>query len=363
MTKKPLISIVAKVFSLNASYTATPEALAKIVARKAAALKTLQDLTKQEEEMTLALKGDVAFEQILPGKDNKVLHEQLLANEQVHKLDSTEELVSQRIGDTTANKRCFARVNRNGKKPVVTTGIFTALIDITPENGKDTAYGDIPGNINAVKDLPVETFDIGDGNKTVAAILYTISNDGRDSWDKGGRPLAGGVYQYLKAEAEERGYNLIISTLSPIRDFSKWLNEKEGFQGFWNEENKTADPNFMKRLNDPDGQAIIEKMVMEYLLETKDPVMNFHLGNGAYIGDIKINPDNPQDWIMMNYVYPDDENQLGNNREFYLKSKTRTLAPHLYAIVANNPLLAPSARCLVSSEGANRSTDYIKTLG
>lgn len=360
--KPPLLNRVAEIFGFNASATATPEALAKIRAQKASTLKRLEELTAQEEETAQALKEGVAFEQILPGKENTALHEQLLANEQVHKLNSTEELVSQRIGDTTANKRCFARVNRNGKKPVVTTGIFTALIDITPENGNGIAYGDIPGNINDVKDLPVETFDIGDGNKTVAAILYTISNDGKDSWDKGGRPLAGRVYQYLKAEAEERGYNLVISTLSPIRDFSKWLNEREGFQGFWNEEEKTADPNFMARLNDPEGQAIIEKMVMEYLLDAKDPVMNFHLGNGAYVGDIKINPDNPQDWIMMNYVYPDDENQLANNREFYLQSKTRTLAPHLYAIVANNPQLAPKARCLIGSESTNRGTDYIKTL-
>jgi hypothetical protein len=319
----------------------TPQALARLTAQIADLDATRADLVAQRDEMVDILKDSISFEQILPGKKHTLLHEQLLDNEQVHKLSTIEELVEKRIGDEGSNKRCFARVNRDGKKPIVTTGIFTALIDISSE--ETTSYADIPGNINGVKEMPIEPFHVTSETKTVAAILYTISNDGKDSWDKGGRPLAEEVYAFLKAEAEEHGYQLVISTLSPVRKFSPWLSQQNGYEGFWDNEEEIASNEFMAHLQDEENHIHIKQMLLRYLLTERDPVLNFHLGNGAYIGDIKINPDNPKDWVMINYVYPDNEEHLAANKEFYNNSKMRMLAPHLLALIGHDPELQAQA--------------------
>ncbi|MFK7840177.1 MAG: malonyl-CoA decarboxylase family protein [Bdellovibrionales bacterium] len=314
----------------------SPDALARLNAQISTIDEQRRDLVTRRDAMVLALKESISFEQILPDKKYKALHEQLLTNEQVHELPNIEELVAKRIGNHGDNKRCFARVNRDGK-PVVTTGIYTALMDISSD--EELSYSDIPGNIDTVKELPVEPFQVTDKTKTVAAILYTISNDGKDSWDHGGRPLAREVYASLKSEAEHHGYNLVISTLSPARKFSSWLTKQPGFEGFWDEDNKIAAPAFMDSIQDASSHPELKQMLMRYLLTEMDPVMKFHLGNGAYIGDIKINPDNNKDWLMINYVYPNNEETLAANSDFFKQSQMRMTAPHLMELLGHEPEL------------------------
>lgn len=283
----------------------------------------------RRSDIVAGLKENVQFEQVLPGEENQTLHDKLFENEKVHPLPSVEELVEQRIGGTNANKRCYARVNRNQGKEEVTTGIFIALREIDAPEG-NVSYNDISGNINGVKDTPIEDFTPEEG-ATVEAILYTIS--GQHPWDKGGRELAAQVYEYLHSEAAEKNYNLIISTLSPVREFTPHLQKQEGFENLLDEDGEVSDE-FMMFMQSEEAQEELEHRLLRYLIMEKDPVLNFHLGNGAYIGDVKFNPENKEDWVMVNYVYPDAPEELAQNQKAY-KDGMRVLAPHLHEFLGD----------------------------
>ncbi len=284
----------------------------------------IEQLGGRRAEVVASLKENVQFEQILPEEEHRDLHDALFKNERVHRLPSVEELVKQRVGHTSASKRCFARVNRNEGAQEVTTGIFVAMREINPE-GEHFSYDDISGNINSIKNAPITDFNPAKG-ATVEAILYTIS--GQHPWDKGGRPLAAQVHEYLYAEAAEKGYNLILSTLSPVRDFTTHLQKREGFENLVGEDKNVSD-DFMLWMQKEEMQHELKHRLLRYLILEKDPVMNFHLGNGAYIGDIKFNTDNKQDWVMVNYVYPESVEQLKENQQAYRSGQT-LLAPHLH---------------------------------
>lgn len=306
-------------------------------------------LLEKRGELVEALRADIQFEQILPDKKSKGLHAQLHANEAVHPTETVEDLVEMRVGGIGANKRCFARVIENGK-PEVTAGIFTALIKV-PNTDGHMNYDSIPGDIATVRDMEVQEFTPPEESEdnTVVAVLYTISSNSKHNLEKSGRLLASDVYGYLHSEAQERGYNLLISTLSPIRGFSKWLSQQEGFDTYFDTETNPKQPTpteeFMGFIQDPTNQAAVKHMMMRYLLEDKedgkprDPVMNFHLGNGAYIGDLKFNTDNEQDWVMVNYVYDSDPANVQANQELYSAAKMRRIAPHLREHLHNQPTL------------------------
>ena len=291
----------------------------------------MEKLASERRAVIAHLKENVQFEQILPDDGSSPLHQQLLDNEKVHPVSSTEELVEKRIGDLTANKRCYARVNRNDGGEEVTTGIFVALRKIGAEE-QDVGYDDISGDIDEVKERPIEPFDVSEGD-TVEAILYTIS--GQHSWDKGGRELASQVHEYLHREAAEQKYILIVSTLSPVRGFMRHLAGQHGFEESFEKDddgNWRASDAFMDGLQDEAFQEDIKHKLLHYLLMENDPVLNYHLGNGAQIGDIKFNPDNNQDWVLINYVYPDNPETLQQNAQIH-KSGKRLLAPHLNALL------------------------------
>jgi hypothetical protein len=321
---------------------ATPGELARLNTK-------IDELTQQRDAIAEELRDNIEFEQIFPDKNSASLHKQLLENERVHQVDNVEELVEKRVGGAGDNKRCFARVSRNGD-PLVTAGIYTALVDITGDN-ENFSYGDLPGNINDIKDLEVEPFEAKENTKRVAAILYTISSASKHSWDKGGRPLAKAVYQYLKGEAEEQGYEVYISTLSPLRNVPPWLDKQNGLQKTLKHDGSVSEA-FMAFMSNDDNKETLKHLVIKYLLLENDPVLNFHLGNGAFIGDIKFNDGNNQDPIMINYVYPNSEQQLDQNSEFYKKSKIKLLAPHLQSYIGLNPDMQSKAASHVSMNEA-----------
>lgn len=288
----------------------------------------MKKLTEEKLAVIAHLKKKVQFEQILPDECSSLLCQQLLENEKVHPVGSVGELVEKRIGGSGANKRCFARVI-NGK---VTTGIFVAQRKICGEK-QDVGYDAISGNIDEVKERPIESFQTLEDD-VVEAILYTIS--GQHPWDRGGRELAFQVYEYLHREAAEQKYNIIISTLSPVRGGMEYFAGQPSFKESFKKDNKghwRASDTFMDDLQDEGFQEDVKRKLLHYLLMENDPVLNFHLGNGAQIGDIKFNPNNKQDWEMINYVYPDDPQTLQQNAQIYNKSGKRLLAPHLRSML------------------------------
>jgi hypothetical protein len=83
----------------------------------------------------------------------------------------------------------------------------------------------------------------------------------------------------------------------------------------------------------PDTERL-KNFALQYLSENRNPVQKFHMGNGAYIGDVNLdaNVKGSADYkdgmnVMVNYVYP------GNERRLELQSAyaggEMTMAPHL----------------------------------
>ena len=294
------------------------------------------------------LRKGIGMEQILPHKSFSKLHEQLLEAELVHPLESVEELVKMRIGEQNENKRCFARVTHQGG-PTLTAGIYTALVDLSDKQSA-LDYADIPGNINLIKNLPMSVFNKGSKTKHACAVLYTISSAQSAPFDKGGRPLARAVYEYLHEEAQENGYELIVSTLSPVRKLLPFLDS----QDFLADESACLDEKasdaLLAYMSDEQNLERLKHKVIEYLITQKDLVLNFHLGNGAYIGDIKFNPENATDPVMINYVYPSDADQLEQNAAFYQDSKIRLMAPHLAQLIGPDKELQSKSACITSDQ-------------
>ena len=321
-----------------------PEQLAELNAK-------IAKLNEEKERLVETLRDGIQFEQILP-ESGLDIHEQLKENERVHLVGSVDELLQKRIGHENDNKRCFARVVREGK-PEVNACIYTAFIKT--EEQENVGYHDIPGNITDIKEMGISPLKVSKGD-TVAVILYSISSNMEHDWERGGRPLAGSVYQYVNAWAAEQECRVILSTLSPVRGFASWLKTQPNYDWIQDENNQTA-PEFLEQLNDEAFQSDVKALLLEYLLTERDPVLNFHLGNGAYIGDLKINADNPQDWAMINYVYPSNAQTRENNQEFYGSSKIRILAPHLHATLGQNkPELHTKSSCIaMTAELSNDS--------
>lgn len=279
----------------------------------------------------------VSFQQILPDRAHAQFHDQLQRMEAVHPAP-LKEILKKRIGEEDANKRCFARVLHGEGGQSVTAGIFTALYDITEQQGQNW-YRALPGDTAAVKDTPVQPFDVQGAGQKAVAILYTISsNRAHQRDDRGaGRKLAAEVHAHLHAEARERGYDLTVSTLSPVRGFAEHFSEdaEELVSGAFDEKEMASDE-WLGFLDDHANQEMLKEKVMTYLLTQKDPVMNFHLGNGAYIGDININPYERQDWATINYVYPDKPEHVKANARAYDATKVRPIAPHLIACITSD---------------------------
>ncbi len=94
-------------------------------------------------------------------------------------------------------------------------------------------------------------------------------------------------------------------------------------------------------------------MVLEYLMTQKDNVMNFHLGNGAYIGDINFTPSNSQDWVTMNYVYSPDAERVGRYEKLYRGGKMRAVSPHLQEVLMESHPELLNGVCCVTMGGSD----------
>lgn len=317
-----------------------------ISARSIAALERteaqIEVLQARATEQRKALGEKVTFRQVLPAET--ALIEQLVKNERVHPV-GLDEMKKLRVGDEDANKRSFARIVRIGRsKQEVAAGIFTALLNVDLQDGQ-VAHEDLPGDIDAIKAMDVEPYEPPAPGQTSVAVLYTISGAQTYDWVEGGRKLASEVYRQLQEEAREREHDVVITTLSPVRKFNQWLYNKPEYQTLINAVDKgqyyeyEASEALLAKAATQDGRDEMRRLLLQYLLEAKqdkkdvDQVMNFHLGNGAYIGDVKFNRDNRVDWVMLNYVYAPEPERVGIHQKLYKEHRLHPLAPHLYSEV------------------------------
>jgi len=226
--------------------------------------------------------------------DDPSLHAQLLENEKVHPC-TKDELLGRRLGEEDTDKACFALVLNLPDRPLILAGVYVCFVKTKNDQGRHLHRG-LPGFVENVKHSypkPIKECD--------TAVLYSISS----VFPGAGPELAQQVYYFLHED-------FILTTLSPVRKFT---NEKV-------REEWLALPAFE-----------IQRDTLAYLLLGGDDVSNFHLGNGAYVGDININPESERDWVTINYVYPVKPGRLVVNKDIYKDHGTIFVSPYLHDVV------------------------------
>ena len=225
--------------------------------------------------------------------------------DKVHPIQDTDDLKTRRLGGENANKRTFALAVKNddGSRDLLAV-IYThwskqdMMLDgtVAPEN--------IPGDVASI--LNEDIVDLDDDPNTV--IFYSISSF---------FPSAGPqLIKSLHAEFNKQAQTPFMSTLSPMRTFAGWLDEQgvDQFDDLSRDEKVT--------------------LVQDYLATGRDGVQNFHLSNGALMGDINLDSNAPGTadaekgkGVMINYVYPRDPAVLAAQQNAYKADKMQ--APHL----------------------------------
>lgn len=280
------------------------------------------------------------------------LLKQIHANEAVHEQCQVEDMIAQRMGEeANTNKLCFTRQPKIvGGKTDISNAIFISLHVVDLHDGM-VLHQDLPGDIEDIKNRPVEQFDPSKvkPDQAVVAVFYSITTnpDYQKAESGGGRELVAAVHREMTNLAQKWGVNMVMTTLSPLRDYHRPdLTDELAWMDFT-----------------PEERAAETLKVLEFLLAAdprKNGVMNFHVGNGAYIGDIKFNPHNSKDPVMANYVYAPDQNELEAIRLRYAKGQgARTLSPHLYQVIQEqNPALLNASYIRLGRGGTGGITPF-----
>lgn len=226
---------------------------------------------------------------VTPNSEHQMFHSWLASDrgmDRVHRIANSEELMRKRLGDQDSNKRTYALVNEN-------FGLLSVIYTYATQTPvADETWKMLPGEISPILEAPSEKME-EDPN---VIVFYSIS-----SFENGsGRPLIKSIYdEFTRVSAG--GHVPILTTLSPLRTFSAWL-QREGHQYNGTEEARL-------------------QRVADYLKTTENPVRNFHLGNGAQVGAIHLNaaPEGTVDGdsgagVMISYRYPRRQERLAENQ-------------------------------------------------
>lgn len=315
--KKNSSSIVRSIISVVGHYT--PESILKqlspelaqqkkttnLIIRQHAALRAyvagkknlpgsdegLKTLKEQVDELSSAVLEARSLVHVQPNIEFMDLHDQLIDNEKVHPIENHDELIQYRLGQENMNKDCQAFLINPLQGMQVLTGIYRYHARVEPRYGRIWAQ-DLPGDVDSIKAAALKPLS---GNENVTG-YYSISS----KWRGSGPVLIKELEAVTPADRLE-------TTISPIRDFYKTVNIKE-------------------MLYKPVQE--VRAGVLQYLVEKKDPVRNFHLGNGACVGWIHVNFDSKTDPIIMNYIYKRES--LAENKKAFNKGNGKlSLSPEL----------------------------------
>ncbi|MEM6780810.1 MAG: malonyl-CoA decarboxylase family protein [Pseudomonadota bacterium] len=295
---------------------------------------------------------------------DEAILQQLVDNEKVHPVSGTEEMRKTRVGRVDQDKAAYALVVDTKEGPLVLAGIFVKYA-VLPVNGDmQPAYKDIRGDVGVLKAekpqkkmkvRPEKRVDIYAPELTGvdSVTLYTISSAVKG----GGKALVNDLTQSFQGQT-------LVSTLSPVREFYAFKGQEIlDTTAVRDAERETAKEcansgdmkQYKRRLNNigkqflaKQSEASIKAMTIDYLTRVKDPVMNFHLSNGAYIGDIKVNSDGT-DPVTVNYVYPSDPEIRARNSQAFADGRI--------AVAGNLRSIVPADRNILNVGGAGHNID------
>lgn len=191
------------------------------------------------------------------------------------------DFIATRLGHSEQNKQCYITLRPEHKLGnVVNASLYIAL-----QTNEISDERDFNGDIANILETPVSDLIA----EPTAAIFYSIASF-PESTIGAGAALINEMCDRFKDK------NVKLSTLSPLRGFSRWLDTQ------MNQTSKTEIYYQQDRL---------KEYAVQYLLTFDNPVQRFHMKKmGAYIGDIKLNcnragsADHMEGMnVMVNYAY------------------------------------------------------------
>ena len=222
---------------------------------------------------------------IMPdGLDHHV--QALVGRDDVHSfgVDSAESLKKYRLGGAAFDRSCWAVRNDQNE--------LQSAIYVHKNYTRIDAPRDLAGNVRKIlTSEATQTAAI-----PLSIIFYSITRLG--AVKGAGEVLIGKVHERMNKMYPQA---TVFSTLSPLRVF-----KGEGIDTFiegpgmpeWN------------RLDEAGQRAV----ALQFLLQKREGVQKFHMGNGAIIGDIKLDADSVGKYrIMVNYMYDRDAGVLKEN--------------------------------------------------
>ncbi len=259
------------------------------VSRAIADLQSAEVKTEDIKTLRATVREASQLLRVLPSMPS--IYTQIFNNEAVHKVPDIRELIERRLGDETMDKDCQALVVETDQGPLVLAGIHRVHARVPERDNGLVDVRELPGNVDMIKSSPLRPLN---GSENLVG-YWTISQ-GHYSPKQSIQGFSGELVRAL-ADVTPPGH--FETTISPVRDCTKRWNREGVFVSF--------------------SDNTIRSHVAGYLANpnSRDPVMAFHLSNGAYIGWININRKSEQDWITINYVY--ERHMVEANKEIYAR--------------------------------------------
>lgn len=234
------------------------------------------------------------FAEITSGANVEVVA-QLAGRDRVHEFgaDNVENLRSFRLGDGNTTKTCYAMIGDDAR-------VHSAIYVMRDAHDVSAGYRALSGDVRSILASRVEALE----DKPRSLIFYSISNITE------ARGMGQLLVRNLHASLTQQYEGVVLSTLSPLRTLDAHLERSEvlfeRFSAF--------------------SPAEQRRVILSYLMAVEDPVQKFHMGNGAFIGDIKLGADTVgASGAMVNYVYPADREVLAANARAFKARDMETL--------------------------------------
>jgi hypothetical protein len=248
----------------------------------------------------------------LVGANDTLIIDQLIGEkvDKVHPVATTREgFIADRVGSGMDTHQTWVRTGENGE---VEAALYTARF-----NKNIMTEADFCGNAEKIlTGAPCKV----KGDEKPSFIFYSISSFKRGA----GEGLIGAV----RGAMEESSPDMTASTLSPLRVAGGKPAEDRNFTD-WLKTEITGDVNDIRS-----DTERLKGYALQYLSENRHLVQKFHMGNGAYIGDVNVNANVKEsaDYtdgmnVMMNYVYPGEA--MRQELQASYQSGQMVMAPHL----------------------------------
>ena len=262
------------------------------------------------------------FLRVTPDDQMADLHAQIVANELVHQA-SLDVFKETRFAPAGTDKDCHVLFAEGRKRQRIVLGqIFTRHVTLPLEKDGmiDLTKLEAFSNVEISRNERPEILK-GTENCT---LFYSVTAKKRSSREDETKFFFGAGREVITQLSQSSLAKSFKTTTSPVRGFTQKVDREDVLSL---------------------EQDELRFKVLEYLSNMRDPVMKTHLGNGAYIGWINIYPENEVDFVVINYVYGDDQMKKQNRTDF--KNGYLPISGALNSVPRGTPLVGKT--CNISS--------------